>query len=333
MQSQAKVFGSAPEKDVEASVLIIAGLAQRLAPADGAKCVEQLVTAALSGTDRAMLRATVLFQLYNMVTAAPERLAILNKTLAFVRKAKIAELVPFLARHVEDNYMGWGLDAAATRTMLHDIFSMLSDTSGSADPNDAAAKRVLDLQLKYLATFQPGEALSAEAEEVAKAAVVSFIHSTDMMFRCDLLSYSAVQALKQTKSAPTLQLLTTLLTGASMADFTTFAAANAALFKALGLDEAECAQKMRLLALCALAEASTAAAPAETAGEVTYGQVAAALQCGADEVEGWIVRAIGARLVEAKMDQAGVMPGTTTLHSTDPPTSRARGLLSIEHSP
>jgi translation initiation factor 3 subunit M len=66
------------------------------------------------------------------------------------------------------------------------------------------------------------------------------------------------------------------------------------------LDEAECAGKMKLLALCALAEKSTEPA---AGGEVTYAQVAAALQCGEDEVEGWIVRAIGARLVEAKMDQ------------------------------
>ena len=161
MANGSKLFAEAPEKDLEASVLIIGGLAQRLAPGDAAKCVDQLVAAALASTDRASVRATVLFQLYNMVTDAPARLAILNKTLAFVRSARLAELVAPLARHVEDNYASWNLDAAATRAMLHDIFSMLSETSGSSDPNDAAAKRVLDLQLKYLATYKAGDKLDA----------------------------------------------------------------------------------------------------------------------------------------------------------------------------
>lgn len=318
MAHSSKLFAEAPEKDLEATVLIIGGLSQRLAPSDAAKCVDQLVAAALANTDRASMRATVLFQLYNMVTDAPARLAILNKTLAFVRKARLAELVAPLSRHVEENYASWNLDAAATRTLLHDIFSMLSETSGSSDPNDAAAKRVLDLQLKYLATFKAGDALDAAGEEVAKAAVVSFVRSSDMMFRCDLLGYAAIQALKGTKSAPVLQLLQTLLTGDGMGAFAAFAKANGALFKSLGLDEAECAGKMKLLALCALAEKSTessSSSSSSSGGEVTYAQVAAALQCGENEVEGWIVRAIGARLVEAKMNQVrGVAVVTRVTH-------------------
>ena len=308
----AALFSQAPEKDLEASVLIIGGLAQRLAATDAASCVDQLVAAALATTDRASTRATVLFQLYNMVTDLPARLAILNKTLAFVRQARLAELVAPLSRHVEDNYASWGLSTSATRTMLHDIFSMLSETSGSADPNDAAAKRVLDLQLKYLATFAQGEALDAIGEEVATAAVVSFVRSSDMMFRCDLLAYPAVQALAGTKSAPVLALLAALLTGNGVPAFAAFASQHGALFKALGLDEAECAVKMKLLALAALAEASTVAS---SDGEVTYAQVAVALQCGEGEVEGWIVRAVGARLVEAKMDQVrGVAVVTRVTH-------------------
>ena len=48
---------------------------------------------------------------------------------------------------------------------------------------------------------------------------------------------------------------------------------------------------------------------------MTYAQVAEVLSCGADEVEGWIVRAIGARLVEAKMDQVrGVAVITRVTH-------------------
>ena len=214
-----------------------------------------------------------------------------------------------LARHVEENYTTWNLDAKATRALLRDIFTMLSETHGAVDPNGAAATRVLELRLKYLNTFAAGEALDAAGEEVAAAAVVSFIQAKDMMFRCDILGYPAVQALKGTKSAPVLELLSTLLTANGVDAFAALPRKTARCSR-LGLDEAECAGKMKLLALCGLAESSVG-----SGGQVTYAQVAAALSCGEGEVEGWIVRAIGARLVEAKMDQVRGVAVVTARHA------------------
>ena len=227
---------------------------------------------------------------------------------ARTRVAKLAELVAPISHHVEDNYKSWNLDAAETRAVLSDVFTMLAETSGNSDPNSTEAKRILDLQLLFLATFSAGEKLDAKGEEVAKAVVTSFVKATDMTFRCDLLGSPAVQALEGTKSSGALKLLTTMLTGNGVAEFAAFAKSNGAVFKDLGLDEAECLGKMKLLALCALAEKSAE-------GEFTYAQVAEALQCGEGEVESWIVRAIGARLVEAKMDQVrGVAVVTRVNH-------------------
>jgi translation initiation factor 3 subunit M len=312
MAHGAKLFADASEKDLEASVLIVGGLAQRLPAADAAACVDALVQAALASTERGPARANALFSLYNMTTDLTARLAILNKILAYVRSAKLGTLVAPLARHVEENYASWNLDPAATRAMLQSIFSMLAETSVTTDVNDAASARVLDLQLKYLATYKPGEKLDATAEDVAKATVVSFVRSNDMLFKCDLLGYPAIKALKDTKSANVLGLLETMLTGDGMGAFAAFAKSNGDVFKTLSVDEAECAGKMKVLALCALAESATAAS---SSGEVTYAQVAAALQCADGEVEGWIVRAIGARLIEAKMDQLrGVAVVTRVTH-------------------
>ena len=303
-----KLFADAPEKDLEAAVLIIGGLAQRLSPADAAKCVDQLVAAALAGTDRGSLRAATLFQLYNMTTDAKARFPILKKILAYVREAKLAELVAPISHHVEDNYKSWNLDAAETRAVLSEVLTMLAETSGNPDPNSTEAKRILDLQLQFLSTFASGDKLDAKGEEVAKAVVTAFVKATDMTFRCDLLGSPAVQALEGTKSSGALKLLTTMLTGNGVADFTAFAKSNGAVFKDLGLEEAECMGKMKLLTLCALAEKSAE-------GEFTYAQVAEALQCGEGEVESWIVRAVGARLVEAKMDQVrGVAVVTRVNH-------------------
>ena len=182
-----KLFADAPEKDLEAAVLIIGGLAQRLSPADAAKCVDQLVAAALAGTDRGSLRAATLFQLYNMTTDAKARFPILKKILAYVREAKLAELVAPISHHVEDNYKSWNLDAAETRAVLSEVFTMLAETSSNPDPNSTEAKRILDLQLQFLSTFAAGDKLDAKGEEVAKAVVTAFVKATDMTFRCDLL--------------------------------------------------------------------------------------------------------------------------------------------------
>ena len=228
MANGAKLFADAPEKDLEAAVLIIGGLAQRLPAAEASKCVDQLVAAALTGTDRGALRASVLFQLYNMEADQATRFAIFKKICKYARDAKLGALVDPLARHVEENHASWGLDAAATRALLHDIFTMLSETQASADPNDAAARRVLKLQLAYLGTFGAGEKLDAAGEAVATAAVKSFVQAKDMMFRCDILGYPAVQALKGTKSEPVRKLLETLLTADGMDAFAAFATPRSA---------------------------------------------------------------------------------------------------------
>ena len=147
MAHGAKLFADASDKDLEAAVLILGGTAQRLPGADAAACLETLVAEALASTERGAMRATLLFQLYNMQADAAARLATLTKILAYVKQAKLGALVDPLARHVEENYTTWNLDAKATRALLRDIFTMLSETHGAVDPNGAAATRVLELRL------------------------------------------------------------------------------------------------------------------------------------------------------------------------------------------
>jgi translation initiation factor 3 subunit M len=62
-----------------------------------------------------------------------------------------------------------------------------------------------------------------------------------------------------------------------------------------GLVHEECITKMRLMSLTGLASKGS--------GEITYAVVREALKITDDEVEYWIVRAIGLKLLEAKMDQ------------------------------
>ncbi len=63
------------------------------------------------------------------------------------------------------------------------------------------------------------------------------------------------------------------------------------------LSHDDCVAKMRLMSLAALGTESAA-------GQVTYAHVQETLQVPAEDVERWVVKAIGARVLEAKMDQA-----------------------------
>jgi translation initiation factor 3 subunit M len=91
-------------------------------------------------------------------------------------------------------------------------------------------------------------------------------------------------------------LLTVFLTG-QLADYLAFHTKQAGVVSGLGLSHEDCVAKMRLASLAALG------ADGASEGVITYAQVQAALQIEPAEVEAWVVRAIGAGVLEAKMDQ------------------------------
>ncbi len=60
------------------------------------------------------------------------------------------------------------------------------------------------------------------------------------------------------------------------------------------MDNEECSRKLRLLSLATLAAANQ---------EVHYSVIAKSLQVPEDEVEVWVIMAIGESILEGKMDQ------------------------------
>ena len=130
----------------------------------------------------------------------------------------------------------------------------------------------------------------------AAAAARAFLASPDL-YQCDLLDMAAVRHLQgDATHGPVHALLTVFLTG-QLADYLAFAAKQPGVVPGLGLDHEACVAKMRLASLAALGSDGA------SEGAVSYAQVQAALQVEAGEVEAWVVRAIGAGVLEAKMDQ------------------------------
>jgi len=74
------------------------------------------------------------------------------------------------------------------------------------------------------------------------------------------------------------------------------------------LSHEECVAKMRLMSLAALGAESVS-------GTVPYAAVRDTLQVPAEDAERWVVKAIGAKVLEAKMDQVReVLVVTRCLH-------------------
>jgi translation initiation factor 3 subunit M len=85
-------------------------------------------------------------------------------------------------------------------------------------------------------------------------------------------------------------------TPGQLQDYLAFQKECADVLAAHHLVHDDCVAKMRLMSLAALGTESAS-------GHVTYAQVQATLQVPAEEVERWVVKAIGASVLEAKMDQ------------------------------
>eukprot|EP00968_Pinguiococcus_pyrenoidosus_P006413 scaffold434_cov186-Pinguiococcus_pyrenoidosus.AAC.74 len=118
-----------------------------------------------------------------------------------------------------------------------------------------------------------------------------------------LLDLPAVRALKESSEQKWLvELLETLLRK-TLDDFEAFQAANADKIKGANLDVENLMKAARLLAICALANEKDV---------LTYGDVAKVLKVEEDEVELWIVNAISAGLLEARLDQ---LERTVTIQS------------------
>lgn len=106
----------------------------------------------------------------------------------------------------------------------------------------------------------------------------------------DLLQYKSLQ---QLKGSPEFELLNIFLNG-NLQEYNRFAAEHQDLLA--NFDVERNVTKMRLLSLASLGSENLAR-------ELTYSEIATALEIADTEVEMWVIDVIRAGLVEAKLDQ------------------------------
>ena len=274
------LFSDGGDKEASGVVAVMANLAGEDAKA--VKRVMECVTASVS--ERVGLRVRCAIAVYNDARGADvgTKLELFEKVAAYCVSAGQKGVLPTLIAHAGDA-KAWGSDVKIQRRVLKLSVDLLRELGDREE-------ELFSTMIKYLATFENDAGAVGEAAEIAKETARAFIASPTM-FHGDFLALKGVQGL-QSSDAAVFKLLSTLLTG-SVNDYLALVKSSGSVISDLGLDADECMAKMRTMALSALGKK----------GDCAYSEIKEALQCEEAEVEECVVRAVGAGVVDAKMDQ------------------------------
>ncbi|KAL2623515.1 hypothetical protein R1flu_003720 [Riccia fluitans] len=284
------VLASAPEKDLECIFTVISNLVNKAhSPEEALEMANQIGNKLfVLPLDKPALRLKIVMSLYNMLTTPYGRYLLFKKALKLAIAGKVSDLMVPSLKRLDTFIKEWNIGNSEKRDLYLDATNILKETKGSG-------KESFVYLVKYLSSFAGEDAATAsEAKEDAVRAIIEFVKAPDM-FQCDLLDMLPVRQLERdAKYAPVYRLLEIFLTS-HLDAYLEFQTANAATIKNYGIVHEDAMTKMRLMSLTGLASKGS--------GEIPYSVVRDTLKVADDEVEYWIVRAIGSKLVEAKMDQ------------------------------
>ncbi|KAL1824443.1 hypothetical protein DCAR_0312522 [Daucus carota subsp. sativus] len=284
------IFSKASDKDLECIFTVICNLVKKTGSLDEALEMAKLISTKVTQqpNDKPALRLKIMFNLYNLLENPYSRFFVYMKALNLAVNGKVIEHVVPSFKKIDSFLKEWNLGVQDQRELFLSVSNILKESKSSA-------KDSFKFLTKYLATFSDEDAQNmAEAKEEAVRAVVEFVKTPDM-FQCDLLDMPAVAQLeKDAKYESVYQLLKIFLTQ-KLDAYLEFHSANSSLLKNYGILHEDCVAKMRLMSLVDLG--------ANESGHIPYDLIKHTLQIADDEVEGWVVKAITAKLLDCKIDQ------------------------------
>ena len=235
-----------------------------------------------------LLRLAVLTDMYNVLNSSSVHMfdtffAVVDYAAAVDLTRKILPQLRRVHLWVDD----WNLTQAQVRTVCLRVSQLMKDTGDM----DSAYK----LLIKYLETFQTADngALAGEKAHAATVAVMA-IGNPDLFQFDSLLDLKAVGALAKDAEFGGVYELLDILIYKQLPDYLVFAEKNKALLAKHALDHDGLVRKMRLLTLASLA-CDHATLP--------YATAATQLKVEENDVEEWVIQAIGAGLIDGRLDQ------------------------------
>lgn len=278
---ESKTLLEAPEKEFEAAFNLLVAVA--IVDADKTVVEDILKVVVSEPTQKTALKFKVLSNIFNTLPAnSPLRLSVFTSIVDLAVASDDMDLVLPQLQYVPNWVSEWGVGADAERTLLLNLSDRLKETGNQYQS--------LEFLLKYLTNFNGSDVSGQKA--TATRAIVESISLPEVLNFENLLKIDAVQGLKSEKAY---ELLSVFMSG-NVQDYRTLVGKHAGLIKELGLDEEETLRKIRLLSLASLGSENLAR-------ELSYQEIAKALEVSEQEVELWVIDVIRAGLVEAKLNQ------------------------------
>ncbi|KAF9961519.1 hypothetical protein BGZ72_003357 [Mortierella alpina] len=279
---ESKTLLEAPEKEFEAAFNLLVAIALNDASKTG---LEQILKTIVSEpTQKSTLKFKVLSNIFNTLPAnSPLRLQVFTSIVELAVATDDMDLVLPQLQYVPSWISEWGVGVEAERTLLLTVSDRLKETGNQYQS--------LEFLLKFLTTFNGTSELDGQKATATRAIVESITLPNVLNFE-NLLKVDAIQHLKSEK---VYELLSVFMSG-NVQDFRALTAKNAGLVKELGLDEEDTLRKIRLLSLASLGSENLTR-------ELSYQEIAKALEVEETEVELWVIDVIRAGLVEAKLNQ------------------------------
>ncbi|KAM3576369.1 hypothetical protein VYU27_001720 [Nannochloropsis oceanica] len=291
--AQSAVIMARPvEKDIEGSYQVLISLLDRLSdPADLPVMVERLVSnLRSSANEKPGLRLKLLSNFYNLLkSGTPERFQVLLAIIEYARDTKQLEVLSDFFANLEDWKKNWRHLSEKNERQL---YLLVSDTLASAGKNSEAHHFLI----KYISTFseQDTDLDLSETAALAVKGVIGAVKQPLTALSSSLLGLPAVKRLAADPAHKTVHELLQVFSFGKLADFLEYESKYPGVLAAQGVDREKALRDMRLLSVSLLAAEYE---------EIPYSAVSATLQIPHDEVESWVVQAITAKLLEAKMDQ------------------------------
>jgi len=291
------LFQDAADKEIEGVYFIIVTLLKKLPKENHRDVLMRIINVVTSATDdKSLLRLRILSNLHDVFEDPNLKYELFVATLKFARATRHVDLVLPYFKDIEVRIREWGINTKQTR----EIYKLMRDSLKASNKSIEAYKWTI----RYLSTFEAGVDKNDDSNprEEAVNAALDAIRLPDLYQFDTLLDSLPIKQLDTDNNNSTgtkintpklLQLLKIFVSG-GYEDFIKFHSENPEFLKSAGLDLEECTRKMRILSLATLAAANQ---------EVPYTVIAKALQVPDDEVEVWVIMAIGESILEGKMDQ------------------------------
>lgn len=221
-----------------------------------------------------------------MLLIADHYLCICTAIYSYAKATNQFALIQSFHDQVTNWISSWNLGIEQQRTLYRTIAVILQENNRGA--------AALNFTVQYLRCG--GNVTAEDIDKLIKPSLIYAIRSPIESYQERLTFYEAITNVKSTEQLTLLQSLLRILCDGSVAEFSSFAGSNAALFTEHNLDLAAREREVKIMAICSLAAQATKKT-------IAYSTIASALQVSEDEVEMWVIEAIAANAINGSIDQ------------------------------